>query len=477
MDEILIIGAGVTGCFIARELSRYQVKVTVLDKENDVGNFSSMANSAIVHSGYDPEPGSLKAKLNVMGNAMYDQVCKELDVQFERIGSLTVAIYDEQLPLLADLVKRATLNGVPVKLLTPAEAKAMEPNLSDNVKGALWAPTAGVIDPFELCVHLMENAIDNGVTLKLNEEVVDIRSFGGIWEVRTKKNTYHAKYVINASGLQADHISGLVAPQTFKITPRKGEYFVIDYTQPALVKHTIFPLPSSLGKGILVSPTYGGNYIVGPSSTVIDDKEDLSTDKPTLDEIKKSASLMVKNIPFHKVIRVFSGLRATPSTHDFVIEEASPNFINVAGIESPGLASSPAIAKKVIEEFIAPKLKLFAKASFNPNVRPYHRFKKTSEEEWSKLIAQDRRYARMVCRCESVTEGEIRDMLARNCPPHTVKGVKKRSRAGFGRCQGGFCGPNVVAILADHYHIPLTEVPYDEPGTNIVKGATKEVGE
>jgi len=477
MDDILIIGAGVTGCFIARELSRYMTKVVVLDKENDVGNYSSMANSAIVHSGYDPESGSLKALLNVQGNAMYDRVCKELDVTFQRIGSLTVAVFDEQLPLLQELVKRAAINGVEVKLLSADEVKAMEPNVVDTVKGALYAPSAGVIDPFELCVHLMENAMDNGAKLYLNEEVVEIRSFGELYEVRTKKNTYYAKYVINAAGVQADFISQTVAPKTFSIAPRKGEYYVLDYTQTPLVNHVVFPLPSVLGKGILVTPTYGGNYLVGPSSAIIDDKTDLSTDVMTMNEVKKSASQLIKNIPWNKVIRAFSGLRATPSTHDFIIEEAAPNFINVAGIESPGLASSPAIAKKVVEEFIAKKIKLIPNPNFNPLVRPYHRFKETSEEAWHQLISKDKRYARMVCRCETVSEGEIRDLLNRNCAPHSIKGVKKRVRAGFGRCQGGFCAPNVLAILADHYHIKVTEVPYDEPGTNILKQPTKEVGE
>lgn len=474
MDDIIIIGAGVTGCFIARELSRFMTKVTVIDKENDVGNFSSMANSAIVHSGYDPEPGSLKAKLNVQGNAMYDCVCRELDVPMQRIGSLTVAIYDEQIPVLAELAKRAAINGVEVKLLSADEVKAMEPNIADTAKGALFAPSAGVIDPFQLCVHLMENAIDNGVKLFLNEEVTEIRSHGDLYEVRTKKNTYYAKYVINCAGVNADSISQLVAPKSFAITPRKGEYFVLDHTLTPLVNHVIFPLPSAIGKGILVTPTYDGNYLVGPSSAVIDDKTDLSTDVITLSEVKKSASLMVKNIPFNKVIRSFSGLRPTPSTHDFIINEPVTNFINVAGIESPGLASAPAIAKKVIEEFIAPKFALNPNPKFNPCVRRYHRFKETSEQEWAKLIASDKRYARMVCRCETVTEGEIRDILSRSCPPHSIKGVKKRTRAGFGRCQGGFCAPNVLAILADYYHIKPTEVPYDELGTNILKMPTKD---
>jgi glycerol-3-phosphate dehydrogenase len=345
------------------------------------------------------------------------------------------------------------------------------------VKGALYAPTCGVIDPFELCVHLMENAMDNGAKLFLNEEVVEIRSFGELYEVRTKKNTYYAKYIINASGVQADFISQTVAPKTFSIAPRKGEYYVLDYTQTPLVNHVVFPLPSVLGKGILVTPTYGGNYLVGPSSAFIDDKTDLSTDVMTLNEVKKSASQLIKNIPFNKVIRAFAGLRASPSTHDFIIEEAAPNFINVAGIESPGLASSPAIAKKVVEEFIAKKIKLIPNPNFVATVRPYHRFKQTSESDWQQLIAKDKRYARMVCRCETVSEGEIRDLLNRNCPPHSIKGVKKRVRAGFGRCQGGFCAPNVLAILADHYHIKVTEVPYDELGTNILKQPTKEVGE
>ena len=282
MYDILIIGAGITGTLIARELSCYQLKVAILDKENDVGNKTTNANSAIIHSGYDPVPGTLKAKFNVLGNPMFDQLSEELDVHFYRIGSLTVALYNEQLKTLEELASRSKENGVEVKLLTAEEVKKIEPNINPIVKGALLAPTAGIIDPFNLCVHAMENAIDNGVKCFLNERVVDIKKENDIYEVITKKNVYEAKIVINAAGNFSDKIASMVEPIDWKITPRKGEYFVLDHYKTGLVNHVIFPLPSEKGKGILVTPTSSNNYLVGPSSELIDDKEDWGTDTPTL---------------------------------------------------------------------------------------------------------------------------------------------------------------------------------------------------
>ena len=280
--DVLIIGAGAIGASVARNLSRYQVSVALLDKENDVGNVTSMANSAIVHSGYDPVPGTNKAKFNVLGNKMFDKLSDELDVKFERIGSLTVALYESQLPLLNDLAKRSEENGVEVKLLNKEEVLKMEPNISPEVKGALFAPTAGIIDPFNLVVHTVENAVDNGVKLFLNEEVVNIEYSDELSKVYTKSgNIYEAKMIVDAAGLASDKIARMVSDIDWSITPRKGQYFVLDHYKVGLVNHVIFPLPSEKGKGILVSKTTSNNYIVGPSSEPTNDIDDLSTDGAT----------------------------------------------------------------------------------------------------------------------------------------------------------------------------------------------------
>lgn len=474
--DVLIIGCGITGSLLARELSRYDLNIAALDKENDVGNQTTNANSAIIHSGYDPVPGTLKAKLNVLGNKMYDQLASELDVDFYRIGSLTVALYDEQLPLLEALKERSAQNGVEVQLLTPEQVKEMEPNINPCVKGALYAPTAGIIDPFNLSVHAMENAMDNGVELFLNEEVIDIKYENEIFIVYTKNNQYKAKVVVNAAGNYADKIAEMIEPIDWKITPRKGEYFVLDHFKPALVNKVIFPLPSEKGKGILVSQTTSGNYIVGPSSEEIFDKDDYSTDKPTLDNIRKQASDMVPNIPFNQVIRTFSGLRPTCTRHDFVIESAKSNnhFIILGGIESPGLASSPAIAKYTIDNLIRPILDLKEKESFDPYVKKYIRTNRLTIEERDALIKENSDYGKIICDCEKISLGEIKDALSRNCPPHSVKALKRRTRAGYGKCQGGFCSPRVVLLLAKHYGISPLDVPYDSLESKILLKKIKE---
>ena len=474
--DVLIIGAGAVGASVARELSRYNLSIALLDKENDVGNVTSMANSAIVHSGYDPVPGTNKAKFNVLGNKMFDAISDELDIKFERNGSLTVALYDSQLPMLEELAKRSKENGVEVKLLSPEEVKAMEPNISPEVKGALYAPTAGIIDPFNLVVHTVENAVDNGVNLFLNEEVINIEYSNELTKIITKKNVYEAKMVVDAAGLASDKIARMVTDIDWKITPRKGQYFVLDHYKVGLVNSVIFPLPSEKGKGILVSKTTSNNYIVGPSSEPVDDIDDLSTDSLTLANIRAQATDMVPCIPFNQVIRAFSGNRATCTRHDFVIERAKDkeNFIILGGIESPGLVSSPAIGKYVVEEFIVPTLKPEKNPHFNPRVKRYLHPKQMDDKARNELIKKDPSYGEMVCFCEQVTLGEVKDVLSRSVPPRSIKAMKKRVRAGFGKCQGGFCQPRILAQLAKHYGISWLDVNYDEEGSNILVENVKE---
>ena len=476
MLDVIIIGAGVSGAFIARKLARYQLNVALLERESDVGNVTSNANSAIVHSGYDPVPGTLKALLNVRGNKMYDLIADELDVHFNRCGSLTIAIDDEQMKTLYELEKRSQENGVPVSILSSDEVKKMEPNVNPNVKGALFASTAGVIDPFNLVVHCVENAVDNGVSLHLNEEVIDVVDEGEYFVVKTSKNEYQSRVVINASGLYSDKIASMVEDVDWNLIPRKGEYFVLDHYDVGLVNHTLFPLPTAKGKGVLVSLTSSNNYIVGPSSEPIDDVEDFSTDSLTLGEIRRQATELVPSIPFNQVIRVFSGIRPTSTRHDFIIEPAKSNkrFINVAGIESPGLVSAPAIAEYVFENYISNLFELKEKKDFNPRVKRYNRLNEMSVEERNKLVKENPEYGKIVCSCEKVSLGEIKELLSRSVPPTTVKGVKRRCRAGFGKCQGGFCSPIVALTLAKHYNVSPLDIKWDKEQSNILKEEVKK---
>ncbi len=476
MKDVIIIGAGAVGAFIARSLSRYHASVLVLEKENDVCDVTSMANSAIAHSGYDPLPNTKKAKFNVLGNRMMKEVCKELDVPFSECGTLTVAIDEKQLPLLKELQERGSINDVPTKLLTAEEVKKMEPNINPLVKGALLCPTGGVVNPFLLVTHALENALDNGVELALNEEVVSICHTNDHFLVKTKKHEYETKVVINAAGLHSDDIARMIEPISWNIRPRKGEYYVLDHFVGGLVNHVLFPLPSEKGKGILVTMTTSGNVLIGPSSEWVNDKEDTSTDTLTLLNVKEQAKNLVPLIPFGEQIRVYSGLRATPSTHDFIIEPSKkyPSFINVAGIESPGLVSSPAIGEYVSEELVKKVLPLEEKSDYQKAVKPYFRPQYMSIENRNKLIQENPHFGKLICNCEKVSLGEIEDVLSRSVPTNSIKALKKRTRAGFGKCQGGFCQPLVLEILAKRKGISPLEVLYDGEGSEILLREVKK---
>lgn len=468
--DVTIIGAGVVGCFLARELAQYDLKVLVLEKDNDVGNEASMANSAIVHSGYDPLENTLKAKLNVLGNAMFDKICEDLDVKFSRIGSITLAFNEKDLASLKMLKERATNNHVEVEILNYQQLKEIEPFINDKVIAGLYAKTAGIVDPFNLCVHAMENAIDNGVNLILNEKVTSINKEKDIFLINQQ---YQSKIVINCAGVFADEINNLVNEKSFTIIPRKGQYYVLNHFQEPFVKHTLFMVPSSKGKGVLVSPTTSGNYLIGPSAEN-SVKENKATDLNTLNDVAEQANLMVTRIPFYQTIRTFAGIRATPDTHDFIIKESNtPNFINVAGIESPGLTSSPAIAKMVVEEILALKLTLKKKDNYNPKVKKYLKVKEMTLEEKEKIFKINKDYANIICKCEQISLGEINDCLNRSCPPHSIKALKKRLRVGFGKCQGGMCQVEALGILANFYHTDKKNIMYDNLDSYILYQKTK----
>ncbi|MFA6627658.1 MAG: NAD(P)/FAD-dependent oxidoreductase [Bacilli bacterium] len=470
--DVIIIGAGVIGTSIARALSKYQMDILVIEKDNDVGDGSSCANSAILHSGYDPEPGSLKAKLNVLGNQMFDEVCRDLDVQIRRIGSITVASTDEEVDALGPLIKRAEQNKVPVQLLTREELLKIEPFLHSSVRYGLLAPTAGIINPFELTIASMENAMDNGASLHLCEEVIGISRVGNEFLVQTNKDQYKTTMVINCAGVYSDVIHNMVNPPQFTIKPRRGEYYVIDNLFTPYITHVIFGVPTKAGKGVLVTPTTHDNYLFGPSSDFIENKDDTATHADVLMMVKNRASTMVSTLPFSSMIRQFAGIRAVSNTNDFIIQEASPNFYDVAGIQSPGLASSPAIAK-MVEDLILSHHAFSKNPSYNPRRRPVVRLKEASLEERTRLIAKNPQYGHIVCRCEGVSEAEVVDCIHRHAGARTIKGVKKRTRPGAGRCQGGFCEPHIIEILSRELGKQKTDIEYAKQGSFILQERKK----
>ena len=490
MYDIAIIGAGIAGSYVARELSRYQLDVVLLDGENDVGNQITMANSAIVHGGFDAPSYKKKGQFNAPGNIMYEKVCRDLCVPYKRTGSLVVAHTEHEMMKLHELYKNGLQNGVPdMRILFQDEVHEMEENLAPDICGALYSGTAGLVSPFELCVKVAENAVDNGVTLKLNHLVTNItKTDAGTFKIETTDEDIEARYVVNAAGVYADDIYKMVGDPYFKILPRRGVYFIFDKEIGDLVHNVIFPCPTKNGKGILVSPTVHGNLLIGPDAMPVE-KGDISTTQDRLDFIKENA---LKNCPelghyFNKIIRSYAGTRNTPvadtyttTDGDFIIEESPvQGFCNIAGYESPGLTSIPAAGYWMVEEVILPMLKRDGiepaiNEDFDPKTRPHIYFDEQPEDVKRELIAKDPKYGKIICRCETVTEAEILDVIHRNVGATTVKGVKKRCRPGAGRCQGGFCSPRVVEILARELGCEMDEVMYDaKDKAYILNGKTK----
>jgi glycerol-3-phosphate dehydrogenase len=477
MEDIIIIGGGVCGCSLLYELSRYKLAVVLLEKENDVACGTSKSNSAIVHAGYDPEPGTDMARFNVEGNALIKCLCADLDIMYKQIGSLVVGFNDEGRASIEKLLKKGNKNGVPgLKIVEGEELFRMEPNLNRDVTCALYAPSAGIICPWELASAQAECAIQGGARVELDCDVTGIRKDGDGFVVQTSKGDYRARFVVNAAGVDSDLVSRMIETNHFTITPKSGEYFVLDTTEIGLVNMTVFPCPSKLGKGVLVSPTVHGNIIVGPDSKDFP-RGDFSTTAEGLEYVRKNALRCIPGVNFRASIRNFSGLRANAGLEDFIVGESGevPGFFNIAAVKSPGLTSAPSIAKE-----IALRIKNNGIA-FEPNPdfvakRKIKRFHDMSEEERKAAIAENPLYGTIVCRCEMVTEGEIIDALNRPLPPRSVDAVKRRCRPGTGRCQGGFCGPKVLELISKHYGIKPEEVPKDRKGMYIVTGPTKKTG-
>lgn len=480
MYDVTIIGGGVIGCAIARELSRYNLKIQLLEKEDDVCSGTSKANSAIVHAGYDAIPGSNKAKYNVLGNKMMSEICKELEVPFIRKGSLVVCTKDDDDTVLYTLLNRGIKNGVEgLQIIERDEILKLEPNIADDVTKALFAPSAGIICPFTLTIAYAENAFINGVEFHFESKVIEISKKNDIFnlQISTPKGVYecHSKVVINAAGVYADSINNMISKRSINITPRKGEYILLDVQNPPIVNRTIFKLPSKMGKGILVTPTVFGNVLLGPTAENIKDKEDTSTTHDMLKEIQQKAPLSINNIPFKETIRSFSGLRASEENNDFIIEESDiKGFFNVAGIESPGLSSAPAIGD-YIAKIVADSLNASIKEDFISKRSGLKMMCISNENEKKNLINSDSRYGNIICRCSFVSEAEIIDAIRRPLGARTVEGIKKRTGSMMGRCQGGFCLPKIIAILAKELNISEKEVKQNITGSEYIIGENKKI--
>ncbi|MDX8336410.1 NAD(P)/FAD-dependent oxidoreductase [Candidatus Cetobacterium colombiensis] len=469
MYDILIIGAGVIGTGIARELSKYNLKVAILEKDTDVANETTKANSAIVHGGYDAKEGSLMAKLNVLGNSLYEDLCNELSVPFKRNGSLVLAFNDEEVEHLKVLYNRGIINKVPgLNIIDAKKLKEIEPNIDEKAIAALHCSSAGIVSPWELAEALIDNAVENGVDLFLNTEVKNIEKIDDTFYVTTNSGIFHGKHIFNCAGVFADIIHNMIAPKTYTILPRKGEYFVLDKNQGKRVNQTVFQCPSKLGKGILVTPTVHGNLLVGPDAQDINDRYDVSTATDRLDYIKFKGSHSIKDINFRENIRTFAGIRAESDRGDFIVEESSvKGFYDIAGIKSPGLSAAPAIALAALDLLKENGINLNKKEDFK-SPRKHTLFMHLSSEEKAKKIEEDNRFGRIICRCEMITEGEIVEAIHRPVKATTMDAVKRRCRPGSGRCQGGFCGPRVQEIIARELNEDIKDVILDKANSYIL---------
>ncbi len=473
--DVAVIGGGVIGGMVLRELSRYELNVCLVEKQSDVSMGASKANTGIVHGGFDAENGSNKALYNVLGAKMMPKVTSELGVKYVNNGTLVVAFSDEDLVALSALYERGLNNAVEgLKLLTKEELFEKEPAVSKNAVGALYCQSAGIVCPYELTISAIGNAMDNGAKLFTDFEVIEISSNDGYTLKAGDGREIKAKLIINCAGMFADKVARLVGDASFNICARKGEYLLLDKSHAGKFNHTLFFCPNKGGKGIVVTQTVDGNILLGPTAKEIYDKDDKTTTSIGLEEVKQKALEMCDSLPLYDTITSFAGLRAFCDRHDFIIERSkvAKDFFNVAGIESPGLTASPAIAKKVVE-LVGETVKLVSKKSFTPYRKADYFFKNLSIEQKNELIKANPDYGKIICRCEEITLGEIKRAITENPKATTVDGIKRRTRAGMGRCQGGFCQPNIVKIIAQTLNIPLEQVQKSNKNSNILVGKSK----
>lgn len=476
MTDVIVIGAGVTGCAIARELSRYNLEVLVLEREEDVCCGTSKANSAIIHAGFDAVPGTWKARLNVEGNRMMDSLSKELDFPFKRNGSLVLCFSEDQICGLEELYQRGLSNGVSgLRIVKGKEIWEIEPNLSPDVTAMLYAPTGGIVCPFKMTIALAENAFENGVQFRFQTDVKSISRTQSGYRIQTADTEYECRVVVNAAGIYADVFNNMVSSRSLHITPRRGEYILMDKKAGSFVSHTVFQQPTRLGKGILVTPTVHGNLLAGPTAEDISDKEATNTTADGLAQVMEKARLSASQVPLSMAITSFSGLRACEEKGDFVLGEAAdtPGFFNAAGIDSPGLSSAPAIGAMLAGQ-IAEKLHASKKADFHAHRKDIPCVSTSTPEEIAALIASDPAYGNVICRCETVTEGEIVNAIRRPLGARSLDGVKRRTRAGMGRCQSGFCSPKVMEILTRELGVSPLTLTKSGRNSRLLTGKTKD---
>ena len=471
MFDVIIIGAGITGALIAHELSKYNLSVLMLEKGSDVATGATGANSAMVHSGHDPKPNTLKCKYNILGNRMYPDLCKELKVSFDQVGAFVVATDSDEEETLQKLVQQCIDRQIPYEVITGEEARRIEPNLSDNVICALSLPTTGIITPWEVCMAATEEAMLNGVELKLNYEVKSIKKSEDYFVIN---NELQAKVLINCAGVHCDDITNMLRVSPYKVEAKKGEYYILDHTGDKVVSHVIYPIPTSKGKGVLAVPTIHHNTLIGPNSDYCEDRDDTSTGGG-LDYVKSEIAKTMKNIPFNKMVHNYAGLRPHIDLNDFYIQEDDQiqNFIHVAGIESPGLTAAPAIAKDVVENIVLKKFNVTKKSEFVKRKAYIKMYEKTDEEK-AELIKKDPDFGKLICRCEKISLGEIKDVINRKCGATTIKGIRLRCRPGMGRCQGSFCEPEVFAILQKELNIDSKDIKFNKENSQIVSSYAKE---
>ena len=473
MFDAIIIGAGVTGTSVAYQLSKKKGNFLVLEKNEDVCTETSKANSAICHGGYDAKPGTMKAKMNVKGNHMMEEEAKKLSFPYKKIGTLVLCHSEEDMPKLQALYDQGIENGVSgMEIINREQILEMEPNITDDVVAALYAKEAGIVDPFLMNIAFAEVSNINGVDYKFNEKVVKTEKKDDYWLVTTENNTYETKAIVNAAGVYADEIHNQVSDEKFEIKARRGEYLLLDKDTKGFVNHVMFNLPTEKGKGILVTLTIDENTLVGPTSDFIDDKHDRRSTREHIEEVVEKSNHTVKNVPVRMVITSFSGNRAHEKGGDFILKESLDGFFDCVGIESPGLTSAPAIGE-YMANLVNEKLNLEENKDFTYDRKPTPKTSELSLEEHDKLIKKDNRYGKIICRCESITEGEIVDAINRPLGAKTVDGVKRRVRATAGRCQGGFCLPRVMEIIARETGVNYDDVVKNGKDSYYIKGHVK----
>lgn len=476
MYDVIVIGAGVTGCAIARELSRYRINTLVLEKEEDVCCGTSKANSAIIHAGFDAEPGTLKAKMNVRGSKMMARLSKELDFPYRQNGSLVSCFREEDIPRLEELKRKGEANGVEgLEIIRGSRIWELEPDLSREVRALLYAPTGGIVCPFKMTIALAENASVNGVEFAFDTRVEDIEKTVQGYRVSTDKGVFETQCLINAAGVYADKWNNRISGRKLSIKPRKGEYYLLDKKAGNFVSHTIFQLPTKMGKGVLITPTVHGNLLVGPTAEDIEDKEGVDTTAEGLSKVAAQARISAEKVPLHMVITSFAGLRATEAGGDFVLGEAedAPGFFNAAGIESPGLSSAPAIGE-YLAGAVAQKLKAEKREDVVYERKDIPCVAQAGPERLKELLKEDPAYGNVICRCETVTEGEILAAIHRPLGARSLDGIKRRTRAGMGRCQSGFCAPRIMEILARELHVSPLELTKAGGSSRLLTGRLKE---